>query len=103
MGRDWRRSPPPATAPSADSTRSPRSLLPNEAKLQEHDERQHREQEERDGGALAEIAALQANLIRERREQVRGVHGAAAREDLHDVEVAEREDRREQHDDREHR
>src|SRR5438876_884859 len=79
------------------------SVPPDVTQLEEDDHGEHREEEERDRRSLAEVAALQADLIGERREQVRGVHGTAAREDLHDVEVAEREDGGEEDHHRQHR
>src|SRR2546422_7782145 len=90
---------------TADRIRAPRDrtptstlLPPDIAELEEHDSGQHRKQEERDGRALAEVAAGQPGLVRERGEQVRGIDRAAPGEDLHDIEVREGEDRREQQD-----
>src|SRR5712692_2625511 len=89
---------------SADLTLAPRertptitvSFLSDVAELEEHDGRQHREEEERDGRPLPEVASVEADLVGERGEEVRGVDRTAAREHPHDVEVGEGENRRKQ-------
>src|SRR5262245_17763915 len=78
-------------------------LLPDVAELEEHDESERGQHEQRDRRALAEIAALQADLVRVRGEQMRRVHRTAARQHVHDIEVVEGEDGGEQDHDREHR
>src|SRR5437763_1614133 len=78
-----RRPDPRALGPDSDV----HSLPPDVAELDEHDGRQHREEEERDGRPLPEIASVEADLIGERGEEVRGVDRAAAREHPHDVEI----------------
>src|SRR5947208_10189696 len=50
-----------------------------------------------DGRALAEIAAADGALVTERRHQMRGVGGAAAREHPDELEVGEGEQHRERH------
>src|SRR6266849_8375742 len=65
----------------------PGLLLPDVAELEEDHQRQERKDEQRDRRALAEVAALEADLVGEGGEEVRGVHGTATRQDLHDVEV----------------
>src|SRR5207253_5933721 len=78
------------------SPRSPPSFLPNVPQLEKDYGRQHREEEERDGRPLPEVASVEPDLIGQRREEMGGVDGAPPREHVDDVEVAEREDRREQ-------
>src|SRR4029450_13495571 len=75
------------------------SVLPDVAELKEDHRAEQGEDEERDGGALAQIAPVQPPLIGEGGEEMGGVHGAAAGEDVHDVEVGEREDGGEQDED----
>src|SRR5438876_8420793 len=79
-----------------DRTPTSTSFLPDVAELEEHDGGQHREEEERDGRALTEVASVEADLVGERSEEVRGVDRTAAREHPHDVEIGEGENRREQ-------
>src|SRR5215510_12770587 len=79
-----------------DLTPTSISLPPDVPKLEKHDAGEHRKQEERDSGALAEVAARQSDLVRERGEEVRRVDRTAAREYLDNIEVGEGEDRREQ-------
>src|SRR5262252_5115073 len=95
---------------SDDRTFAPRlrtptfiSIPPDVAELEEHECGEHREEEERDGRALTEVAPVEPDLVAERREEMRGVHRSAARQHLHDRKVREREDRGEENDDREHR
>src|SRR5213076_222606 len=89
------------SAPSGSARRPAPSLPPDVAELDEHHRGQDREQEERGRRALAEISADQAGLVGEGGEEVRGVHRAASGEHLHDVEVGEGEDGREEDDNRE--
>src|SRR2546430_2240995 len=79
-----------------DRTPTSTSFLPDVAELEEHDGGQHREEEERDGRALTEVASVEADLVGERSEEVRGIDRTAAREHPHDVEVGEGENGREQ-------
>src|SRR5687768_1442020 len=66
----------------------------------EYEERNHRY---RDRGALAEFAAGDAALERQRRQQMGGVDGAAAGDGVDQLEVGESEDDRERHHDRQDR
>src|SRR4029450_2280083 len=72
------------------------SVLPDVAELKEDHRAEQGEDEERDGGALAQIAPVQPHLIGEGGEEMGGVQGAAAGEGVHEVEVREREEGREQ-------
>src|SRR5436309_15723293 len=83
------------------------SLLPFAAReaevaeqCREHEERDHRY---RDRRTLAELAAGDAALERERCEQMRGVDRPAAGDGVDELEIGAREDDRERHDDRENR
>src|SRR5215475_12529954 len=77
------------------SERWPWLLFPDVAELEEHHHRQKGEDEEGDRRALAEVAALEADLVGEGGEEVGRVNRAAAGQDLEDVEVPEGEDGRE--------
>ena len=95
--------PAESTAASAAAHLSRPALLPGaplQAEVAEHDageqERHHRD---RDRRALAERAAVDRALERERRHQVRRVERAAARDDVDQLEVGEREEHRERHHD----
>src|SRR3989454_7956280 len=94
-------------SPTGSSPRGPERppplLLSDVAQLEEHHGSQQREEEQRDRRALAQVAAVEPDLVRERREEVRHVDGPATGEHVHDIEVAEGEDGREQDDDREDR
>ena len=68
------------------------------AELEEHHHRQEGEDEEGDRRALAEVAALEADLVGEGGEEMGRVDRAPAGQHLDDVEVAEGEDRREEND-----
>src|SRR5207249_4434851 len=54
---------------------------------------QQRHQEERDRGAPAEVAGLDADLVREHGQNLARVTGAALGQEVHDAQVGEREDR----------
>src|SRR5262245_42416736 len=81
---------------TVNSGRIPRALrarllirggLADQLKLDEDDAQQDGEEEQRHGGALADLPALQPDGERVGGEQVRHVHRAALGEDVHDVEV----------------
>src|SRR5262245_66373134 len=67
------------------------SVPPDVAELEEHERGEHREEEKRDRRALAEVAAIEPDLVAERREEMRGVDRSAARQHLHDREVRDGE------------
>src|SRR2546430_15833943 len=64
-----------------DRTPTSTSFLPDVAELEEHDGGQHREEEERDGRALTEVASVEADLVGERSEEVRGIDRTARSEE----------------------
>src|SRR3989442_1798989 len=66
-------------SPTGSSPRGPERppplLLSDVAQLEEHHGSQQREEEQRDRRALAQVAAVEPDLVRERREEVRHVDG----------------------------
>src|ERR1700738_3934286 len=64
---------------------------------------QERDHRDRDRGTLAEFAAGDAALERQRRQQMGGVDRSAAGDGVDQLEVSEGEDDRERHHDREYR
>src|SRR5665811_2159090 len=103
----WLLRPAPAGGLRASTSVIAVSLLPfaaGEAEIAEQrregEERDHRD---RDRRALAEFAAGNAALERQRRQQVGGVDRSAAGDGVDQLEVGEGEDDRERHHDREYR
>src|SRR4051794_23226337 len=84
-------------ASAAVTARSPsQDFPPHGLQLRPHHEHEHREEIERDGRALANPSRLETYLAGEGSEEVGRVDGAAVGENVDDVELAEREDRREE-------
>src|SRR5207245_11186558 len=68
------------------------------AELDPYDDEEHREHEERDRRALAEEARGYADLIGVRRQEMGGVRGTSAGQDVDQLKVGERLDDREDDD-----